>query len=47
LMTLHPSCDGPCEIDLNFDGGTQRKICLGLSALVMLGVVGQTHSCPV
>jgi hypothetical protein len=38
LITLHPSCDGRCEIDLSFDGGAQRKICLGLSALVMLGV---------
>ena len=38
LITLHPSCDGPCEIELNFDGGAQRKICLGLSAFVMFGV---------
>ena len=38
LITLHPSCDGRCEIELSFDGGAQRKICLGLSALVMLGV---------
>jgi hypothetical protein len=38
LMTLHPSCDGPCEIDLSFDAGEQRKICLALSALVMFGV---------
>ena len=38
LITLHPSCDGRCEIELSFDGGAQRKICLGLSAFVMLGV---------
>jgi hypothetical protein len=38
LITLHPSCDGRCEILLSFDGGAQRKICLGLSALVMFGV---------
>jgi hypothetical protein len=37
LITLHPSCDGRCEIRLSFDGGAQRKICLGLSALVMFG----------
>ena len=38
LITVHPACDGPCEIELSFDGGTQRKICFALSALVMLGV---------
>jgi hypothetical protein len=38
LITVHPSCDGRCEIDLSFDGGAQRRICLGLSALVMFGV---------
>jgi hypothetical protein len=38
LITLHPSCDGQCEIELSFDGGAQRKICLGLSAFVMFGV---------
>jgi hypothetical protein len=38
LITLHPSCDGRCEIDLSFDGGAQRRICLGLSVLVMFGV---------
>ena len=38
LITLHPSCDGRCEIELSFDGGAQRKTCLGLSALVMFGV---------
>jgi hypothetical protein len=36
---LHPSCDGRCEIELSFDGGAQRKICLGLSMFVMVGVV--------
>jgi hypothetical protein len=38
LITLHPSCDGRCEILLSFDGGAQRKICLGMSVLVMFGV---------
>ena len=41
LITLHPACDGPCEIQLSFDGGAQRKICLALSALVMFGVAQQ------
>jgi hypothetical protein len=38
LIALHPSCDGRCEIELSFDGGAQRKTCLGLSAFVMFGV---------
>jgi hypothetical protein len=40
LMVLHPQCQGRCDILLNFDGGAQRRICLGLSVLVMLGVAG-------
>ena len=38
LITLHPLCDGRCEIELSFDGGAQRRICLELSAFVMFGV---------
>jgi len=40
LLTLHPQCDGRCRIDLRFDGGAERRICLGLSVLVMFGVAG-------
>lgn len=36
LMTIRPECDGPCEVDLSFDGGLERKICRALSLLVML-----------
>jgi hypothetical protein len=38
LMTLHPDCDGRCQINLAFEGGAQRRICLGLSLLVMFVV---------
>ena len=38
LLTLHPECDGKCEIDLTFAGGAERRVCLGLSLLVMFGV---------
>jgi len=38
LLTLHPQCDGRCEIDLTFEGGAERRVCLGLSLLVMFGV---------
>lgn len=27
LTMIHPACDGPCEVDLNFDGGLERKLC--------------------
>ena len=38
LMTLHPDCDGKCEIDLTFEWGVERRICLALSVLVTLAV---------
>ena len=38
FLTLHPQCDGRCEIQLTFEGGAQRRICLGLSLLVMFVV---------
>jgi len=45
LVTLHPECDGPCEILLTFERGAQRRICLGLSVLVMFVVaVGGVHT---
>jgi hypothetical protein len=38
LLTIHPDCAGPCEIELSWDGGLERRICRILSLLVMLGV---------
>jgi len=26
FQVLHPDCDGPCEVQLHFDGGTERTI---------------------
>lgn len=39
LMALEPECDGPCDIDLVFDGGRERKICRLVSLLTLLGVL--------
>lgn len=36
LMTIHPSCNGPCEVALWFDGGLERRICRWLSALTLV-----------
>ena len=38
LLTIHPDCAGPCEIELSWDGGLERRVCRSLSVLVMLGV---------
>ncbi|MGH9667579.1 MAG: hypothetical protein ACRD9L_24425, partial [Bryobacteraceae bacterium] len=27
LMWLRPECNGPCDIELNYDGGTELRIC--------------------
>jgi hypothetical protein len=37
LVTIHPDCAGPCEIELSWDGGLERRVCRILSLLVMLG----------
>ncbi len=39
LMVLRPECNGACDIDLVFDGGIERKICLTISLLTMLAVL--------
>jgi hypothetical protein len=36
LMVLHPGCDGPCTVDLEFGAGVERKACLILSGSVTL-----------
>ncbi len=36
LVTIHPQCAGPCEVELSWDGGWERRACRILSLLVML-----------
>jgi hypothetical protein len=43
LMTIHPDCAGPCEIELSWDGGFERRVCRILSVLVMLALVFAAH----
>lgn len=38
LIVLHPNCDGPCAIDLKFEGGTERELCRSASRAVTLWV---------
>ena len=39
LMAIDPQCTGDCEIDLEFDGGVESKMCLAASAAVLLAVL--------
>jgi hypothetical protein len=38
LVTIHPQCAGPCEVELSWDGGLERRVCRIVSLLVMLAV---------
>lgn len=35
-MLIEPRCQGPCEIELNYDGGWEAKLCRLASALTLL-----------
>jgi hypothetical protein len=40
LMQLSPDCDGPCEVELVFDGGVERRMLTSLTVLAWtMGVV--------
>jgi hypothetical protein len=38
LMYLQPNCNGPCAVELRYDGGWEYRLCWGLSAAALLGV---------
>jgi hypothetical protein len=38
MLVIRPECNGPCEIELFYDGGLERKITRALSWLVTIGV---------
>ena len=41
LTVIHPSCNGPCEVEFRFDGGTERKVCrLAGWTMTLLAVAG-------
>jgi hypothetical protein len=39
FLVIHPKCDGPCEIEMTYDGGWEYKLCRLLSALTILGLI--------
>jgi len=39
LMWLQPGCNGPCDVQLEYDGGTELRICRLLSALALFAMV--------
>jgi len=39
LMWLRPGCDGPCEVDLDYDGGWELRICRYISFAAIGGLL--------
>jgi len=39
LMWLPPGCNGPCEVQLDYDGGTELRICRVLSSVTLLSLI--------
>jgi hypothetical protein len=39
LMWLQTGCNGPCDVQLEYDGGTELRICRLLSAAALLGLI--------
>jgi hypothetical protein len=39
LMWLQPGCNGACEVQLEYDGGTELRVCRLLSALALVAMV--------
>jgi hypothetical protein len=42
FLLLRPQCAGPCEIELDYDGGWEYKLCRVLSfmTIVILAIYG-------
>ena len=39
LIWLRPECNGPCEVQLEYDGGWELRLCRWLSYLALAGLV--------
>jgi hypothetical protein len=39
LMWLQAGCNGPCDVQLEYDGGTEQRICRLLSAVALSALV--------
>ena len=42
LLVIHPRCNGPCEIEMIYDGGLEYKLCRAVSGLTALGLLVYT-----
>ncbi len=42
FMVLTPNCQGPCEIELTYDGGFEMRVAKTLSLLCLMGLAGWT-----
>ena len=40
FIVVDPACDGPCSVDLVYDGGTEMKVARWLSLLTLAGLLG-------
>ena len=39
LIWVHPGCNGPCEVQLDYDGGWELRLCRWLSVLAVAGLL--------
>jgi hypothetical protein len=39
LMWLRPECHGPCEVQLDYDGGWELRACRWLSFMALAGLL--------
>jgi hypothetical protein len=44
FITIDPRCEGSCSIDLNFDGGLERRIALTISIVVTIALFAMLFS---
>ena len=40
FLLIDPACDGPCDIEMNYDGGWEYKACRLISALAIAATLG-------
>ena len=40
FLVVHPRCEGPCRIEMTYDGGWEYWLCRVLSVLTFLGILG-------
>jgi len=40
FLVVEPQCEGPCEIELTYDGGWEYQACRWMSAFTILGLAG-------